>query len=246
MESPYEEQKDNTFREDSIIKLAYGNPFPPFAVSKKGRPEGLAIAILRESFGKVHLRVVFIPGTMDKIQDLLFDGKTHGLAFMGINSKRKKTYDFSDPYIITSGSLFVKSPNQPSPFLKEFEGKTVVTPKKGPLAGYIQEKFPTVNLISTAKDYPGAMKMVLDGKADAAALNTQVGAYLANQLFPGAFTLPQKSFLEIPIGAAVLKGKHALFLKQLNGGLRDIMISGTYDKIMRKWNMPVGAKPSNH
>jgi len=196
MESPYEEQKDNTIRGDSIIKLAYGNPFPPFAVSKKGRPEGLAIAILRESFGKVHLRVVFIPGTMDKIQDLLFDGKTHGLAFMGINSKRKKTYDFSDPYIMTSGSLFVKSPNQPSHFLKEFEGKTVVTPKEGPLAGYIQEKFPKVNLISTVKDYPGAMKMVLDGKADAAALTHKSEHIWQNNCFLEGLHCHKRVFLK--------------------------------------------------
>ena len=36
----------------------------------------------------------------------------------------------------------MKTANPVSSDLKELEGKTVATPLKGPLAGYIQEKFP--------------------------------------------------------------------------------------------------------
>ena len=87
----------------------------------------------------------------------------------------------------------------------------------------------------TVEDYPAALKTVLDGKADAAALNPQVGIQLANQLFLGKFTYPKSLFLEVPLAVAVLKGTHAAFLQKVNEGLGSIKKDGTYTKIMEKW-----------
>ena len=230
------------FKKDTF-KLAHIKLFEPFAVVKEGKSDGLAIDILTEALAKVNLKGVFVGEHQDKVQDLLLNEKVDGLAFLGINPKRKETYDFSDPYLITGGALFVKSPTPASSNLKDFEGKTVATPKKGPLAGYIQKKFPRVKVLTSVKDYPETLKAVLNGKADAAALNTQAGAVLAQKLFSGRFSLPEKGFLEIPIGVGVLKGKQADFLTKLNDGLKAIMADGTYDKILEKWGVPETTKP---
>jgi len=217
------------------VRLAHDDPFPPFAVYKDGRSEGIVIDILQEALKRVKIEPAFIPAHMDKIQDLVKAGDTDGLAFLGINPERRKLYDFSDPLLITGGALFVTSPNTSPSGLKEFEGKTVVTPLKGPLAGYIKKEFPKVNVM-TVEDYPAALKTVLDGKADAAALNPQVGIQLANQLFLGKFTYPKSVFLEVPLAVAVLKGTHAAFLQKVNEGLGSIKKDGTYTKIMEKWS----------
>ena len=230
------------FMKDTFT-LAHIKSFEPFAVAREGKSEGLAIDILTEALAKVNLRVVFVGEDQDNVQDLLLEGEVDGIAFLGINPKRKETYDFSDPYLITGGALFVKSPNPSSSDLKDFEGKTVATPKKGPLAGYIQKNFPKVKVLTSVKDYPETLKVVLDGKADAAALNTQAGAVLTKQQFPGKFSLPKKGFLEIPIGVGVLKGTHAYFLTKLNDGLKAIIADGTYDKIIEKWGVPGATKP---
>lgn len=228
----------------STFKLVHIQSFEPFAVAKEGKSEGLAIDILTETLAKVNLKVVFIGAHQDKEKDLLLKGQVDGIAFLGINPERKQTYDFSDPYLMTGGALFVKSPKPPISDLKEFEGKTVATPKEGPLAGYIQKQFPKVNVLTDVKDYTETLKVVLDGKADAAALNTQVGAVLARRLFPGKFSLPDKGFLEVPIGLGVLKGKQGYLLTKFNEGLKVIMEDGTYDKIVEKWGVPGATKPS--
>jgi len=229
--------KKDTFR------LVHIEPFEPFAAVKGGKSEGLSIDILTEALSRVKLKVVFIGAHQDKEQDLLSKGEADGLAFFGINPERKKTFDFSNPYLITGGALFVKYPN-PSCFdLKELEGKTVASPLKGPLAGYIKKNFPRVNVLTDVKDYNATLEAVLDGKADAAALNTQVGAVLAQKSFPGKFSLPEKGFLEIPIGVAVMKGKRDYLLMKLNEGLKAIMADGTYDKIIAKWGVPLTTKP---
>lgn len=217
------------------VRLAHDDPFPPFTVYKEGRSEGIVIDILQEALKRVNMEPVFTPAHMDKIQDLLKAGEVDGLAFLGITPERKKLYDFSDPLVITGGALFVPAPNPSPADLKEFEGKSVVTPLKGPLASFIKNQFPKVNVI-TVEDYPAALKTVLDGKADAAALNPQVGIQLANQLFHGKFTFPKNVFLEVPLALCVLKGTHAALLQKVNEGLGSMKKDGTYSKIMEKWS----------
>ena len=216
------------------VRLAHDDPFPPFTVHKDGRSEGIVIDILQEALKRVTIEPVFIPAHMDKIQDLVKAGEVDGLAFLGINPERRKLYDFSEPLLITGGALFVKAP-YPSPSgLKEFEGRTVVTPLKGPLADYIKHEFPKVH-VTTVEDYPAALRTVLDGRADAAALNPQVGIHLVNQSFQGKFTFPKTIFLEVPLAVAVSKGTHAVFLQKVNEGLASIKKDGTYARVLEKW-----------
>jgi len=231
------EEKQETF------KLAHIEPFKPFAVSVGGRSEGLAIEILTEAMTKAGLKVIFLGEPQDKIPGLLQQGQVDGIAFLAIDAKRRETYDFSDPYLISGGALYVKAPGLPSSDLRAFEGKTVATPKEGPLAGFIQKNFPKVNVLTDVKSYEETLQAVLNGKADAAALNTQAGAVLARELFPGRFSLPDKGFLETPIGVGVMKSKHGDFLKKLNEGMKTILTDGSYDRILAKWGVGVATKP---
>jgi hypothetical protein len=47
-------------------------------------------------------------------------------------------------------------------------------------------------------DYQESLARIVKGEADAAALNYQVGASMAAQLYPGQVTMPSKMFEEIP------------------------------------------------
>jgi ABC-type amino acid transport substrate-binding protein len=225
------------------ISLGHIESFKPFAVKEGDRSKGLAIDVVRAALTKVNIQVRFVPAVQAKIQELVKAGKIDGIVFLAINAKRKKVYDFSIPYLVSGGALFVKAPASASSDLKQFEGKTVATQKIGPLAGYIRKKFPSVKLLTSVKDYTETLKTVLEGKADAAALNTQAGTLLAKKLFPDKFSLPERGFLEVPIGVGVLKGTHQQFLAELNKGLKEIIADGTYDKILTKWEVPGTTKP---
>jgi len=235
-EAEAEEQKE-------AVRLVHILSFEPFATAKEGKSEGLAIDVLTAIFARANMRVAFIGEQQEKVEDLLFKGEADGLAFFGINPGRKNTFDFSDPYLISGGALFTRAPGAPCSDLKELEGKTVATPPKGPLADYIRETFPRVCLYTDVKDYQATLEAVLSGKADAAALNTQAGAVLAQSLFPGKFSLPGKGFLEVSIGIAVLKGKQDALLKNFNEGLKAVLGDGTYDTIIMKWKVPAATKP---
>jgi ABC-type amino acid transport substrate-binding protein len=229
--------------QEKIFNLAHIENFEPFTVAKEGKSEGLAIDIVAEALARVNLKVLFVGKHQDELDDLLLKGQVDGLAFLGINPERRKTYDFSEPYLISGGALFVKSPNPPSFDLKAFEGKTVATPQKGPLAGYIEKKFPKVKALTDVKNYMETLQAVVDGKAEAAALNTQSGSSLARRRFPGKFSLPEKGFLEVPIGIGVLRGKQGYLLTKFNEGLKKVISDGTYDKLVKKWGVPPATKP---
>jgi ABC-type amino acid transport substrate-binding protein len=228
------------------FRLSHIKSFEPFAIVKGDRSEGLSIDIITAALARVGLKAVFMGQDQDKEQESLAQERVDGLVFFAINPERKKTYDFSDPYLMTGGALFVKSPNPACSDLKELEGKIVATPLKGPLAGYIKEKYPKITVYTDVKDYQATLQAVLDGKAYAAALNTQVGAVLAQKLFPGKFSLPDKGYQEIPIGVAGMKGKEDFLLNKFNEGLKAILTDGTYDRIITKWGVPTSTRPGTH
>ena len=236
-------QAQDTGDKKDNFKLSYTRSFEPFTVANGDKAEGLAIDVLTAAFAKANLKVIFVGVGQDEEQNSLTTGKVDGLVFFGVTPDRKKTFDFSDPYLITGGALFTKAPNPTSSDLKDFEGKTVATPQKGPLAAYIKNKYPKITLVTDVKDYPETLEAVLNGKAYAAALNTQVGAVLAQKLFPGKFSLPTKGYLEIPIGVAVTKGKQDFLLTKFNAGLKTILSDGTYDGIIAKWGVAQATKP---
>ncbi len=217
-----------------MIRLAYDDPFPPFAFTHQGRAEGAIIDILSDALKKFNLKATFVPSPMKEIENLLNTHKVDGISFYGVNPWRKKIFDFSNRLLSTGGAFFLRSPNPSISDIRKGEGLRVATPMSGPLKNYILRRNPKVNLI-LVEDYPEALEAVLKDKAEVAALNIHVGIYLIRQLFPGRFTIPDNVFIKMDLATAVLKGKHFNLLRQINEGLRDIKENGTYDKIIEKW-----------
>lgn len=216
------------------FRFVYQSLFPPFAFTQEGKPEGIVIDILSNILSRVGLEVIFFPSPMSEVETLLHSGEADAIACHGITPDRQKTFDFTDPLVVTGAGLFVESSKPTFMKLEKWEGKTIVTPRTGPLKKYLQESFPKAKLL-LVQDYPESLRTVLNGKGDAAALNIHVGSHLARQLFPGRFTLPEKIFLEVSVGVAVLKGNQAFLLNQINEGLRHIREDGTYHQIFKKW-----------
>jgi len=230
-ETSLENRKDPSARG---VRFVYHSSFPPFTFTQEGNAEGIIIDILSKVLSRINLEVFFLPTPMSQVETLLHSREADAIACHGINPDRQKIFDFSDPLVMTGAAFFVESSKPTVVELKEWEGRTIVTPRTGPLAKYLQETFPKAKVV-LVQDYPESLQTVLDGKGDAAALNIHVGSHLARQLFPGRFTLPDKIFLEVSVGVAVLKGNLSFLLNQINEGLRHIRRDGTYQQILKNW-----------
>jgi hypothetical protein len=77
-----------------------------------------------------------------------------------------------------------------------------VTPSAGPLTDIISRTAPAVKL-SLTTDYEQSLARVIDGSADAAALNYHAGAVSAARLHPGQITKPSAMFQEMVNAVAV-------------------------------------------
>jgi ABC-type amino acid transport substrate-binding protein len=220
------------------VTLAYDDPFPPLAFNDKGEARGVVIDILSEAMARVGMEVRFIPSPMERVKHLLVAREADAIAFYAITREREALFDFSDPVIMSGAALFVRSP-QPAPrHLSECAGKRVATPATGPLAQWIGSRAPEIELCLVA-DYQEALTAVLEGKADAAALNIHVGRDLIGRFFSGEVSLPSESFFEVPLAVATLKGTGALLLRRISEGLLRLKQEGAFADIIARWDRVV-------
>lgn len=215
------------------IRVAHDQRFPPFAEVKDGRSEGLAVDVLKAAAVKAGLELTLVPVPFVEVQKTLEDGRADAIFPLAINPERAKLFDFSAPLVVTGGALFVRA-GSPTPEFTALTGKTVTTPKTGPLADYIAKRHPDVKLVVTA-DYDESLKQLVNGEVDAAALNFQAGARIARLVVPGKVTEPKTLFWELPLAMAVPKGQRADLVAKLNDGLAAIRADGTWQKINEVW-----------
>jgi polar amino acid transport system substrate-binding protein len=216
------------------IRVAHAESFPPYAEAREGRSEGMAVDILRAAAAKAGVQLAFVIVPFEELQRTVEDGRADAIFPTGITPERRKTLDFSAPLLSTGGSLYVRAPGQAPDELAALAGKVVVTPRTGPLAAYIEKNAPQVKLARSAS-YEESLAMLLDGKADAAALNSHVGGRIAQKLYPGKVNVASRMFLEVPLAVAVKKGTQSGLIQQIDQGLAAIRADGTWDALNRRW-----------
>jgi polar amino acid transport system substrate-binding protein len=216
------------------VRIAYAGVFPPFTELRDGKAKGLAVEIVRAAVGRAGIEVEFVAVPFEQVQRTLEDGRAEAVFPLTITPERLVLFDFSDPFLVTGGALFVRAPNSTPQGLGSLGDKTVVTPRTGPLAAYIQRNAPELTLI-IAKDYEESLSRLIEGRADVAALGFHVGISIAGRLYPGQVTLPQNMFTELPFAVAVAKGQRAQFLTQLNAGIASIRADKTWQRINNQW-----------
>jgi polar amino acid transport system substrate-binding protein len=215
------------------LRIAHAESFPPYAEARDGKSTGMAVDLLRAAAAKAGFEFVFVIVPFEELQRTVEDGRADAIFPTGITPERRKTLDFSAPLLSTGGSLYVRAPEQAPDDLAALSGKTVVTPRTGPLAAYIEKNAPQVKVVRSAS-YEESLAQLMEGKADAAALNSHVGGRIADKLYPGKVNVARRMFLEVPLAVAVKKGTHAALVEEINKGLAAIRADGTWDSISRR------------
>jgi polar amino acid transport system substrate-binding protein len=154
------------------VLIAYNSILPPFTVAKDGKAAGLVIDIVRAAAERTGYNVEFVPVPLDQMEAALSDGRALAVIPLAASFERRDRLDFSDTLLMTGGALYVREPEPTPASLHALAGKTVVTPRSGPLAAFIQKTAPEVMLVVT-EDYEASLARLAGGDADAAALNCQ-------------------------------------------------------------------------
>jgi polar amino acid transport system substrate-binding protein len=216
------------------VRLAHQADFPPFAYVQDGKSVGLFVDLLEAAAAREGLQLEFVPVPFAEVQQTLADGRAQAIFPLGNIPERRETFDFSDEVVPTGGGIFVRTSAPLPQNLAAMAGKSLVTPRTGPLAGFIAKNAPDVKLILSS-DYEDSLAQVVRGDADAAALNVQVGARLAAKLYPGQLKRAPEIFAEQPLAVGVTKGQNAALLERLDAGLAAIKADGTWQRIDDRW-----------
>ncbi len=214
-----------------VMRVVHPVQLSPFAEVIDGRSSGIVVDIVRAAAERAGLRIDFLAVPFEQVEAALQDERADIAIPIAVTSERRARFDFSDTLLMTGGSLFVRAGEATPDGLAALAGKVVVTPRTGPLAAYIAKVASDVKLVVTS-DYEESLRLLVGGEVDAAALNHQAGAMIAAKLHPGMLTFPREMFLELPFGAAVLKGTRSETIAALNAGLAAIEEDGTFDGII--------------
>ena len=237
----------DTVKSRGTLKIAVEGTYPPFNFKdqKSGELTGFDVDVAKLLAAKMGVKPEFITTEWSGILAGLSAGKYDVIVNqVGVTAKRQESFDFSDPYTISSAQLIVrKDDKRVFASLDDLKGKKLGVGQ----GSNFEQKAKAVAGVDV-KSYPGAPEYLQDlatGRVDAALNDSLMVSYLLK-----ASTLPIKA--GAPIGeiekmAIPFQKGNPKFKAALNQALADVIKDGSFNKVSVKWfGIDVSKPPAAH
>lgn len=226
--------------QNKVIKVAFEGTYPPFNYQNEQKQfAGFDVDISNEIAKRLGVKAEFIAtpweGLIGGLQSDKFDIV---IAQMGINEERKKSVDFTDPYVITGAVLVTRQDTNDIVKLEDIKNKKV-----GVGAGTTFEKVARSVQGADVRNYKSAGEYFTDlqnKRLDAIINDNLVATYRIKQNNLSLKVSPSLVSKDL-IGMAIKQG-NTDFVEKVNKALADIKEDGTYEQLFVKW---FGIKPIN-
>jgi cystine transport system substrate-binding protein len=216
-----------------ILRVGLEGTYPPFNyVNDKKVMDGFDVAISNEIAKRMKVKTEFVgvewKGLIGGLQADKFDVI---IAQMSITEERKKSVDFTDPYVLSGAVLIGRKGETRFKKLEEIKGAKV-----GVGLGTTFEKLAKTVSGADVKTYDSFEQYaqeLINGRVDVI-INDQLlaGYAIKKGSLPVVVTSPVLG--EDYIGIAIKKGNTDL-VTQINKILADMKSDGTYKKIFMEW-----------
>jgi len=156
------------------------------------------------------------------------------ISSVSITEDRKKTMDFSDPYINAGQVLVVQKDTQDVAEIADLRGESVGA-QIGTTGAVEIQKVSGVTL-KTYDDLGFAMQDLAAGRIAGVVCDTPAAADFAlrNESCKDELKIVEQPFTEELYGIAVRKGNNEL-LDKINAGLAAVEKAGTIERLEKKW-----------
>ena len=199
------------------MRIGYQADFAPFTWREGGVARGNLVDLLRRALEQIGLRATFVPVRPGNLERALDCGRIDVYCGVGVTPERARNLRLSPALAMTGAAWFRLRPRG-ARRSRSGEPQSVVTPKDGPLAPMLRLRFPH-RRVHTRSDYRSSLAWVLDGQAEAAALNWHAGWHVAEREFPGQFVRAARPFLRLPVAAAYAGTVDEALVAALNGAI---------------------------
>jgi signal transduction histidine kinase len=158
---------------------------------------------------------------------------------VGRSREREEIYDFTFPYYVLHGAVFVRKGTSEINTLEDLKVKDILVMKGDNAEEYVLRENISSNVIST-DNYETAFRLLESGGYDTVIAQELMGLHLLNilgidNIIPLELDLPGFSQ---DFSFAVHNGNTNLLAK-LNEGLAIVIANGRYDEIHKKWLVPI-------
>lgn len=219
--------------ESKELNVAFEGTYPPFNFTNdKDEFQGFDVDISNEIAKRLGVEVNFIATKWDGlIGGLKADKFDIIIGQMSVTEERKKSVDFTDPYVITGSVLITREDTNDITKLEDIKGKKV-----GVGGGTTFEEVANSVEGADVKLYKAVSDYIQD------LTNKRLDVIINDQLLISyniqEQNLPIKIASDIlnkdEIGMAVNKGNED-FIEKVNAALSEMKEDGTYDEIYKKW-----------
>jgi len=161
-----QEEKD-FIKEHPVLRVQNERSWAPIDFRENGREKGYAVDHIKLLAKKAGFELKFYPGrSWSAYLQMLEERKLDIISSLKINSQRSNYAIFTEQPIIELYNSILQHKDTDFTSMKDLEGKRLAV-----VSGYYQEEllklhYPSISLVS-AKDTVEAMKLVLEGEADA-------------------------------------------------------------------------------
>lgn len=220
--------------------------YPPFSVTDDGEADGFSVELMNAVAEEMGIQIEWKIDQWTVLKEALKNGELDMLPLVGYTEERDQYYDFTVPYIVMRGNIFVREDNESITSQDDLFGKEILvldgdnSQEWGVSIGLDEE------LIAVAT-YTEAFILLSDGNYDAVLANGLVGekilddnnienvsaVYVYDDDGINRFKLNLDGY-EQKFSFAVQEGNSEL-LSLLNEGLSIVSQNGTYDELYQKW-----------
>jgi PAS domain S-box-containing protein len=195
-------------------------------------PSGVAVDLVHALAQHVSRPVEVRAMDWTEAQALVAEGKADALIQINVTEQRKKLYDFSEPFLESHFSIFVRSDEMGMSGISSLHGLRVGV-ESGGLPRQTLGRDPRIRLVTISTFLEGFTRLN-EGSIDAVVVDYRVGSYILAQNGIRNIKVTGEPIESSYSSIAVKKGNTQL-LGEINRGLRTIKADGTYQRILKNW-----------
>ena len=232
--------------ERTVYLSATEYDYPPFSVTDNGEADGFSVELLKAVADEMGIIVTFKIDQWSILKEELKNGELDILPLVGYTEERDEIYDFTVPYIVMRGNIFVRKNDDLIQSQEDLFGKEVLV-----LDGDNSQEWAwSIGLdteLTATTTYLEAFQLLASGQYDAVLAQGLVGEKLISDhnldnispvyIYDDGGVTRQKLNLEgyeQKFCFAVVEGDTEL-LSVLNEGLSIVSVNGRYDELYQKW-----------
>ena len=233
-------------QEKIVYRSASEYDYPPFSVVTDGKADGFSVELLKAVANEMGIEIEFKVDYWETIKKELENGELDVLPLVGYAEEREEYFDFTVPYIVMRGNVFVRKDYTGISSEDDLYGKEIIVMKGDNSQEYSERMNFTEHLI-LVDTYTEAFELLSSGKHDAVLAQSLVGQKLINDLkinnIEAVTRMADNGIDRIKVSLEGYEQKFSFAVREgdkellalLNEGLAIVSENGIYEELYVKW-----------